>query len=105
MGLIGLAAAWRRSERGRRPWLLIISIVGILLLSLNAVATLFSQPLQAWYDENPIPPESAEAIVILSGTVHRPSPNRPYTFPSHDTYERLQHGLWLFRHWKPLPIL
>ena len=49
--------------------------------------------------------DPAEAIVILSGTVHRPTPNQPYTLAAQDTYERLEHGVWLFKHWKPMPIL
>ncbi len=105
LGLIGLAQAWRNSTRTSRPWLLTISIVGILLLSMNAVAWIVSLPLEVWYKQNPLPNETSQAIVILAGTVYSPTPNRPYPIPSQDTYERLQHGVWLFRHWKPLPIL
>jgi uncharacterized SAM-binding protein YcdF (DUF218 family) len=84
---------------------LTISIAGILLLSMNVVAWFFSAPLEMWYDAEPFPAEPAEAIVILSGSVHPASANRPYTFAAQDTYERLQHGLWLFKHWNSLPIL
>ena len=105
LGVVGLVSAWRRSTKGHRPWLLTISIGGILLLSMNVAAWFFSLPLEMWYDADPFPPKSAEAIVILSGSVHPPSLNRPYTFAAQDTYERLQHGLWLFKHWNSLPIL
>ena len=30
---------------------------------------------------------------------------RPYALAAHDTYERVQHGAWLFKNWKALPIL
>jgi uncharacterized SAM-binding protein YcdF (DUF218 family) len=105
LGIIGLCRAWWRSTKGTRPWLLTVSIGGILLLSLNAVAWITSLPLEIWYEEIPVSTETAQAIVVLSGTVRSPTPNRPYSVPSQDTYERLQHGVWLFKHWKPLPIL
>jgi len=105
LSLAGLAREWRRSKPGRRPWLLAIGVTGTLLLSMNAVAWMLSRPLEGWYENGPVPPESADAIVILAGTVHAPSVNRPYVFVVQDTYQRLQHGVWLFKHWKPLPIL
>ncbi len=61
--------------------------------------------LESWYEDNPLPNEPAEAIVILAGTVRLATPGQPYTFAAPDTYERLQHGVWLFKNWKPLPIL
>src|SRR5262249_48892587 len=105
LGSIGLGRAWWRSTKGTRPWLLTVSIGGILLLSLNAVAWVTSLPLEGWYQQTPVSTETAQAIVILSGTVKAPTPNRPYPLASQDTYERLQHGVWLFKHWRPLPIL
>lgn len=105
LSVVGLVAAWHRSTKGRRPWLLTISIAGILLLSMNAVAWVLSRPLEIWYADDPFPKESADAIVILAGTVHSPTPSRPYPLAGQDTYQRVQHGVWLFKHWKPLPIL
>ncbi len=105
LGLAGVVNAWRRSTKGRRPWLLTISIGGMWLLSINASAWLFSRPLETWYPDEALPHGSVDAIVILAGTVHAPLPNRPYTFPAQDTYERLQHGLWLFKYWNAAPIL
>jgi uncharacterized SAM-binding protein YcdF (DUF218 family) len=105
LSLAGLARQWRRSKPGHRPWLLTIGVTGTLLLSMNAVAWLLSRPLEIWYEDVPLRLDSAEAIVILAGTVHRPTRNRPYTFAAQDTYQRLQHGVWLFKHWKSLPIL
>ena len=105
LGLAGLAQAWRRSSKRRRPSLLTIGLLGILLLSMNSFAWLVSRPLELWYPHDPIPRDSADVIVILSGTVHRPTPNRPYNLAAQDTYERLEHGVWLFKHWRALPIL
>jgi uncharacterized SAM-binding protein YcdF (DUF218 family) len=72
---------------------------------MNSVAWVVSRPLEIWYSHRPLPQEPAEAIVILAGTVRDPTPNRPYSVPSRETYERLEHGVWLFRHWKTIPIL
>src|SRR5262249_13732772 len=105
IGLIGLIRAWRQGKKGSKPWLLTISTAGILLLSMNFVAWILSRPLEIWYEDGPTPKDSAEAIVILAGAVHPPSPNQPYTVAGQDTYRRLQHGIWLFKHWKSVPIL
>jgi uncharacterized SAM-binding protein YcdF (DUF218 family) len=86
--------------------LLTFSLVGMVLLSTHVFAWLFSLPLEMGYwTDSAIPSAPAEAIVVLSGSVAPPTPHQPYAFVSHDTYRRLQHGLWLHRTWKPLPIL
>jgi uncharacterized SAM-binding protein YcdF (DUF218 family) len=82
-----------------------ISTIGILLLSLNAAAWLLSRPLEIWYSEDPEPHGTADAIVVLGGYVSPPLPNRPYSLAGQDTYSRLQHAIWLFKNWRPLPIL
>jgi len=105
VGVLGLILAWRRSAKGNRPVLLTISVAGTLALSMNVFAWLAALPLEIWYDHSPIPRESAEAIVVLAGTVHKETPNRPYTFAAPDTYERLQHAVWLYKNWKRVPIL
>src|SRR5207237_6192386 len=87
-------------------WLLTISIAGIVLLSLNAVASVLSLPLEVWYDQNPIPSGDADAIVVLAGAVASPlPPQNPYPVVGHDTYVRIQHAAWLFKHWASKPVL
>jgi uncharacterized SAM-binding protein YcdF (DUF218 family) len=106
MSVAGLIRGWRNSLSGRRPWLLTISIAGIVLLSSNAVASVLSLPLELWYDRNPIPRGTAEAIVVLAGAVASPlPPDYPYPVVGHDTYVRIQHAAWLFKHWAPRPVL
>ena len=106
MSVAGLIGVWRNSVGGRRPWLLTISIAGLILLSLNAVASVLSLPLEVWYDQNPIPSGAAEAIVVLAGAVASPQPpHNPYPVVGRDTYVRIQHAAWLFKHWAPLPVL
>jgi len=105
LGIWDLIRKWQTSSKGNRPWLQTISTLGILLLSLNVVAWFVSRPLEMRYSEDPVPRETAEAIVVLAGYVHVPLPNAPYSFAGQDTYVRLQRAVWLFKHWKPLPIL
>jgi uncharacterized SAM-binding protein YcdF (DUF218 family) len=106
-GLIGALRAWKTSPKGKRPVLYTIAIGGILLLSTNVFAWILSLPLECWYDHNSAAPsQRPEAIVVLAGSTHSPSPNQPYVYPAEDTYQRLQHALWLFKHWgSSLPIL
>jgi len=105
LALAGLIRAWRNSAAGNRPWLLTISIVGLVLLSLTPVAWLLARPLEIWYDQIPMPKERTDAIVVLAGAVDSPQPLRPYPLMGNDTYVRFQQAVWLFKHWDPLPIL
>ncbi len=105
-GFIATVRAWRQSTKGKRPLLLTFTVVGMLLVSLNFTAWLFSRPLEMWYSQDPrIQASDAQAIVVLAGSVRRPEPSSPYPLAAQDTYIRLQHAVWLFKNWKPLPIL
>jgi uncharacterized SAM-binding protein YcdF (DUF218 family) len=64
-----------------------------------------SRPLEVWYDKTPIPVGTADAIVVLAGFVNPPKPHVPYALIGRDSYVRLQRAAWLFKNWKPLPIL
>jgi len=81
------------------------SLVGIFLLSSNWVACGLAFPLEAAYSRDPTPAAPADAIVVLSGSVNPPTAAQPYPSVGIDTYGRLLHGIWLFKHWKALPIL
>lgn len=106
--VIGLAGAILSLCRPKSRWgvrLALFSFVGIWCLSIEASAWVMSRPLEMWYTAQALPSESAEAIVVLSGAVHRPVPNRPYHLSAQDTYRRVKHAAWLFQNWRPLPIL
>jgi uncharacterized SAM-binding protein YcdF (DUF218 family) len=79
--------------------------VGAVLLSLTPVAWLLSRPLEGWYDRSPVPAYTADAIVLLSGPVDPPAPDRPYALAGNDSYARVQRAAWLFKHWAQRPIL
>lgn len=104
-GVTGLIGVWRRA--GFRLDLLLVgaSLVGVGLLGSNWVAWGMSLPLEGRFSGSPIPRESADAIVILAGSAEAPSASQPYATVGIDTYRRLRHGIWLFKHWKALPIL
>jgi uncharacterized SAM-binding protein YcdF (DUF218 family) len=104
-GLFDVARRWRTSTRETRPWLEFITVLGLLLISLNLFAWLFSRPLESWYSEDPVPSDTADAIVVLSGYVKPSLPNSPYSVAGQDTYVRLQRAIWLFKTWKAIPIL
>jgi uncharacterized SAM-binding protein YcdF (DUF218 family) len=105
LGFVDLVRAWRNSDKARRPWLGTFVFVGLLFLSMNVGAWALSRPLEIWYHRELTPRESADAIVVLAGAVSPGSTGRPYALPADDTYRRVRHAAWLFRHWKPLPIL
>jgi uncharacterized SAM-binding protein YcdF (DUF218 family) len=105
LGLVGLIREWSLSARNRRPWVLSFSFVGILLLSSGPLASLASRPLQTSYENVPMPRESADGIVVLSGSFDAPSPDRPYPLVGEDTYRRLLHAIWLYKFWFQRPIL
>src|SRR5262249_8223712 len=44
-------------------------------------------------------------MVVRAGGVTPPLPGRPYSLPAPDTYRRVQHGAWLYKYWKAVPIL
>ncbi len=105
LAFAGVLRTWRRSPPRHQPRLALISLIAITLLSSNWVAWGLSRPLETRIPQVPTPTESADAIVVLSGAVDRPTSAQPYSTVGVDTYRRLQHAVWLFNAWKPLPIL
>src|SRR5882762_3124533 len=85
LAIAGVIRCWYRSSPQERPWLITIGIAGLLLISLNPLAWLFSRPLEIWYDDNPMPGGTADAIVVLAGAVNPPVPSRPYPLAGQDT--------------------
>src|SRR5579859_1973111 len=101
MAFIGLL----RLRQVRKPWMLIVGVAGLLLLSWHPVDWLLSRPLEVWYPIRSVPPEPAQAIVVLSSSVSPPLFERPYPLPDMETYQRCEFAAWLHTHWQPLPVL
>ncbi len=95
----------RKSERGRKPYLILTGVIGLFLLSWPPVAWLLAHPLEGRYARQPFPMEEAAAIVVLSGNVKPPLPERPTPVVDHDTYERCYYAAWLYKNWRQLPVL
>lgn len=50
-------------------------------------------------------PPDAQAIVVLASAVYAPTPGLPTARLGNDTLERCLYAAWLFKNWRPLPVL
>src|SRR5512132_4164470 len=105
--LIGVAGLYRlhRHNVGGGRQLVGLGIGGLLLVLWPPVDWLVSRPLEIWYPHQALPQGTADAIVVLGGSVNPPQPGRPFALPGTDTYERCMYAAWLFRTWRKLPVL
>jgi uncharacterized SAM-binding protein YcdF (DUF218 family) len=101
ISLIGLIVLVRRSE----PRMLIGGLIILSVLLWPPTDWLFSRPLETSYPIRPLPPGPADAIVVPAAGVSPPHYERPYALPDPDTFERCEFAIWLYQHWRPLPIL
>ena len=101
VGLYGLRRHWRSVS-----WrVAFCGFLGLAALAWPPAAAVVAQPLVGRYVKEIRPRGDAEAIVVLAGAVNYPTSERPYALVGRDTYRRVMHAAWLFRDWKPLPIL
>lgn len=82
-----------------------LALAGLFLVSWEPAAWLFSRGFEGLYPPREYPAGDAGAIVVLASAVYPPNPPVPTPRAGSDTYERCQYAAWLFKHWKPLPIL
>jgi uncharacterized SAM-binding protein YcdF (DUF218 family) len=101
---VGVWRCWR-SQRPLRPYLMLAGVLGLFLLSWPPAAWLLSRPLEGHYALRALPAGDAEAIVVLSGNVRPPLPERPVPLADHDTYERCHYAAWLYKNWRQLPVV
>jgi uncharacterized SAM-binding protein YcdF (DUF218 family) len=95
----------RRHYKSFGWWVAVAGFFGMAILTWPPAVDLLAQPLTHWYPKKPLPSGSAEAIVVLSGSVDYPNGQRPYIVAGRDTYRRVLHAAWLYKNWKPLPVL
>lgn len=105
LAALGTLSAWRHSTAGRRPRLVSAAVLGLAVLCWEPAAWLFAMPLESPYSRSPIPPEHGGAIVVLAGAVRPPQTDTPYAVAGRNTFERIQHAIWLHRKWTGLPVL
>lgn len=98
---VGGVLVWR----GRRPRLLALSAVGLFLWCWPPAAWLALRPLEGRYPMKPPEQADAGAIVVLSGSVFPPFPPRPSSVLGTDSYERCWYAAWVYKNWRPLPVL
>jgi uncharacterized SAM-binding protein YcdF (DUF218 family) len=93
-----------RYGRQRVPkWMLILACAPLL-----SFYTPFTQGMNALLElpyEQGKPAGEAQAIVIFSGKVMHPEPERPVPVVGEDTYVRAFYAAWLYKNWRALPIL
>jgi uncharacterized SAM-binding protein YcdF (DUF218 family) len=101
---VGVLRCWRRTK-GPKPTLLAVAVLGLFLISWPPVGWLFLRILEAPYPPRQLPPTDAEAIVVLSSNVYPVSPPVPTPRLGNDTFERTLYAAWLYKNWRPLPVL
>ncbi len=102
--LLGVYRLRRRAKPGELA-LPLGALAGLFAVAWTPAAWLLAQPFEMWYPRRAAPEGDAGAIVVFSGGVSRPQPERPYTLAMPDTYRRTVHAAWLHKNWRPLPVL
>ena len=102
LAVIALLRLWRHSTS--RPWMLTISITGLLLLSSNLVASFLSMLLETRYDGRHFA-DTSDVIVVLSGGIEPADANRSSAILAPDTYARCVQAAELYRSRPARPIL
>lgn len=102
---VGIVRYWKHVKE-RKLTLLAIAVFGLFLVSWPPVAWLFVRALEAPYPPREFPSAAdAQAIVVVASTVYPPSPPLPTPRIGSDTFERCLYAAWLYRNWRPLPVL
>jgi uncharacterized SAM-binding protein YcdF (DUF218 family) len=101
--LLLLALAVGIRARSRR--ILVTATALLFLWTWPPFSTLAIGTLEWWYPIRALPAGDAEAIVVLSGGVYDRNRSMPEDLPRSDTYYRTSYASWLYRNWRPLPIV
>lgn len=104
LSLAGFVWYVRRRSRGS-VIALAMGLFGLALFSWPPVAWLAMGTLEWWYPVQPIPTGKVDAIVVLSGYVVEPEPDRPYAIAGRNTYWRCYHAAWLYKQWCQVPVI
>lgn len=106
LGLLSLEL-WRRLRRKKteRPILLAAAAAMLFLISWQPVAWLVIHPLESPYSHRVFPEGDAQAIVVLSSNVLPPFRGSSSLLLGKESYIRSEYAAWLYRNWRPLPVL
>jgi uncharacterized SAM-binding protein YcdF (DUF218 family) len=110
LGLCGLILLLAMGELRRKrfrcgSYLSTVALIGLFLWSWPPSAALFARTLERAYSFGHYPAGEAEAIVVLSASVYRADASEPEMLPGYGTFLRCPYAAWLYRNWKPLPIV
>jgi len=99
--LIVIAAGlmWRRLRLAG------IGLALLFLWSWPLFTWLWSGSLEWFYPAGALPPNDAEAIVVLSSSAVPPGPTVPEPYVGWDTYPRCKYAAWLYLHWRRVPVI
>lgn len=86
-------------------YLSIGALIGLFLWTWPPSTALFASTLERWCPFGRLPSGDAGAIVVLSASVFPSDASEPEALPGHGTYLRCRYAAWLYRHWRPLPIV
>jgi uncharacterized SAM-binding protein YcdF (DUF218 family) len=101
-----LGVIFCRRAPGRMSSLFSIAAVTCLCLYCwPPVAWLNAASLEKRYPVTFYPAEEADAIVVLSAGFYPANPSQRETVPNSSTYVRCSHAAWLYKNWRPLPIV
>jgi uncharacterized SAM-binding protein YcdF (DUF218 family) len=81
------------------------ALLGLFLWSWPPSTALFEGTLERWYSFGGFPVGEAGAIVVLSASAYSPDASQPEVLPGYGTFVRCRYAAWLYRNWKPLPIV
>ncbi|MBZ5629387.1 MAG: YdcF family protein [Acidobacteriia bacterium] len=105
LALIVEALWYYRRAKGRKPAALVVIAITMFFVSWPPLACVVVAALERPYPARELGRADAQAIVVLASTVYPPYPPLPTSRLGYDTYERCQYAAWLFKNWRPLPIL
>ena len=95
---------FRRTWRYSRGFGALATFV-LFLWSWHPVAFFLVHTLERPYPIRQYPVGDAQAIVVLGGSAFPRDTSRPEAWPSISTYVRTSYASWLYRNWRPLPIV
>lgn len=101
----GLLARGSHRRRRAGELALWIAFLALLVWSSPPVARLAAWTLERSYEPLDAPSEEAEAIVVFAGGAEPPYPGQPQPVASESTYRRAVHAAWLYRNWRPVPVI
>ncbi len=95
---------WRSPGR-RRPILLSLAVIGLFLLSWIPFARMLLRCYEGRFPPRAFPAGDAQAIVVISGAMGTPNPATHVHRAGENTYARCLYAAWLYKNWRPLPVL